>query len=178
MLKNTFRHLYCTTTITLLVFCSQIVLASELPLFDAHVHYSADVWESISPQNAISKLKNNGIQQAIVSSTPANGAVKLYNADPAFVIPFLRPYRSPGDRNDWYKNPEILEYVRSNLKEFEYRGLGEFHLFGSQVDTPVMQGILEIAKEKNLILLTHSNHETIDALFRVAPALIIILAES
>lgn len=176
MQTNTFRHSYYIITITILIFFSQIVSANELLLFDAHVHYSADVWEAIPPQKAINKLKNNGIQQAIVSSTPANGAIKLYNANPSLVIPFLRPYRSSADRNDWYKNPEILEYVQSNLKNFKYRGLGEFHLFGSQVDTPVMQGILEIAKEKNLVLLAHSNHETIDALFRVAPSLTIIWA--
>ena len=167
-----FVHIVCYMfTIAILILGTENITASELPLFDAHVHYSADVWEAIPPQEAINKLKNNGIQQAIVSSTPADGAVKLYNANPDIVIPFLRPYRSPSDRNNWYKNPEILEYVRTNLENFRYRGIGEFHLFGSQVDTPVMQGIIELAKKHNLILLTHSNHETIDALFRVAPNL-------
>ena len=171
-----FQILYSAFTVAVLLLGSDKLAASEMPLFDAHVHYSANVWESIPPEHAIKKLKNNGIQRAIVSSTPPSGAIKLYNANPDFVIPFLRPYWSPNDRNTWYKNPEILEYVRVNLKKFNYRGLGEFHLFGSKVNTPVMQGILKLAKEKKLILLTHSNHETIDALFKAAPTLTIIWA--
>jgi len=150
--------------------------ASKLPLFDAHVHYSKDVWQTIPADDAIRRLKKNGIQRAIVSSTPADGAIKLYRENPDFVIPFLRPYRSPDDRRTWYKNPEILEYIRSSLESFNYKGLGEFHLFGSQIDTPVMQGILDIAKKRNLILLAHADHETIDALISAAPALTVIWA--
>lgn len=176
MIKNTFYNSCYTIIITILIISSQNTAANELPLFDAHVHYSSDVWETIPPKRAINKLKRNGIRKVIVSSTPANGAIKLHNAKPDFVIPFLRPYRTSADRNNWYKNPEILEYVESNLKEFNYRGLGEFHLFGSRVNTPVMQGILKLAKENKLILMAHSNHETIDALIQAAPSLTIIWA--
>ncbi|WP_455219180.1 amidohydrolase family protein [Kaarinaea lacus] len=178
MLKNIFYNYYYTIIVTILIFSSQNIAASDLLLFDAHVHYSSDVWETIPPKRAINKLKRVGIRKAIVSSTPANGAVKLFNAKPDFVIPFLRPYRTSADRNNWYNNPEILEYVESNLKEFRYRGLGEFHLFGSQVGTPVMQGILKLAKENKLILMAHSNHETIDALIQAAPSLTIIWAHA
>lgn len=153
-----------------------VTQANGLPLFDAHIHYSEDIWQSIPPNDAIKRLKDNGIQRAIVSSTPANGAIKLFKQDPDLVIPFLRPYRNSEDRRDWYSNPEILEYVRDNLEKFNYRGLGEFHLFGSQVDTPVMKGILALANQKNLVLLAHSNHETIDALIQAAPKLTIIWA--
>lgn len=150
--------------------------ASELQLFDSHVHYSEDIWQAIPADDAIKRLKEQGIQRAIVSSTPADGAIKLFKQDPEFVIPFLRPYRTPEDRRDWYKNLEILEYVRANLKKFNYRGLGEFHLFGSQVDTPVMKGILDLARKKNLILLAHSDHETIDALIAAVPELTVVWA--
>lgn len=150
--------------------------ASGLPLFDAHVHYSEDVWQAIPAENAIKRLKKHGIQRAIVSGTPADGAIKLFKQNPKLVVPFLRPYRTAEDRREWYTNPEILEYVRSQLEKFDYRGLGEFHLFGSQVDTPAMKGILELARKKNLILLSHSNHETIDALIAAAPNLTIIWA--
>ena len=170
------RYIFKAIIICLLVICVNPVSASEFPLFDAHVHYSEDVWQAIPPQDAIQRLKKHGIQRAIVSGTPADGAIKLFKQDPEFVIPFLRPYRTAEDRRDWYTNPEILEYVRSQLESFNYRGLGEFHLFGSQVDTPVMKGILELAKNKNLILLAHSNHETIDALIAAVPNLKIIWA--
>ena len=168
---------YCSYTfVAILILFSNLAVADDLPLFDAHVHYSSNVWNAIPPSDAINRLKKNGVQQAIVSSTPAKGALMLYEANSEFVIPFLRPYRSPDDRKDWYKNPQILDYIKTNLKDSNFRGLGEFHLFGSQVDTPVMQGILKIATEKRLIILTHSDHETIDALFDATPALTIIWA--
>jgi hypothetical protein len=150
--------------------------AGELPLFDAHVHYNEDIWQAIPADDAIKRLQKQGIRRAIVSSTPANGAITLFKQDPGLVIPFLRPYRTPNDRRDWYKNPDILNYVRTQLESFEYRGLGEFHLFGSQVDTPVMKGILALANKKNLILLAHADHETIDALLTAAPNQTVIWA--
>jgi hypothetical protein len=150
--------------------------AGEFPLFDAHVHYSEDIWQTIPTDDAIKRLEKQGIRRAIVSSTPANGAIKLFKQNPELVIPFLRPYRTPDDRSDWYKNPDILKYVRSQLESFDYRGLGEFHLFDSQVNTPVMKGLLALAREKNLILLAHSDHETIDALLTAAPNLTVIWA--
>ncbi len=152
------------------------ISAAELPLFDAHVHYQEDIWQAIPADDAIQRLKKQGIRRAIVSSTPANGAIKLFNQDPELVIPFLRPYRTPADRRDWYNNPAILEYVRSQLDSFDYRGLGEFHLFDSQVKTPVMKELLTLAEKKNLILLAHSDHETIDALLTAVPNLTIIWA--
>jgi len=151
--------------------------ASDLPLFDAHVHYNEAIWQKIPAEDAIQHLKKNGIKRAIVSSTPASGAITLFEQDPEFVIPFLRPYRSAHDRwGEWYNNPEVLEYVRSNLERFDFKGLGEFHLMDSQVDTSVMQGLLALAKKKNLVLLAHSNSETIDALLAAAPNLTIIWA--
>ena len=150
--------------------------AGELPLFDAHVHYSEDIWQAIPADDAIIRLEKQGIRRAIVSSTPANGAIKLYEQNPGLVIPFLRPYRTPDDRRDWYKNPDILNYIRSQLESFDYRGLGEFHLFGSQVNTPVMKDILALARKKNLILFAHSDTETIDALLTAAPNLTVIWA--
>ena len=167
---------YLATIIFLWLMGFALTSAGELPLFDAHVHYQEDVWQAIPADTAIKLLKKQGIHRAIVSSTPANGAIKLYEQNPELVVPFLRPYRTPADRRDWYKNPEILEYVRTQLEKFDYRGLGEFHLFGSQVNTPVMQGLLALAKEKNLILYAHSDPETIDALLAAAPNLTLIWA--
>lgn len=166
----------------LCLFCLLLIamaqaFASDLPLFDAHVHYNEDIWQAMPAENAIQRLKKTGIRRAIVSSTPAEGTLRLFKQDPEFVIPFLRPYRSPYDRwGNWFTNPEVLDYVRSNLERFDFKGLGEFHLMGSQVDTAVMKGILELAKEKNLVLLAHSNPETIDALLAVASNLTIIWA--
>ncbi len=176
MIKYRFLPHYLTAIISLWLVGFAQSSAAELPLFDAHVHYQEDIWQAIPADVAVQRLKKQGIRRAFVSSTPANGAIKLFNQDPELVIPFLRPYRTPADRRDWYNNPDILDYVRSQLESFDYRGLGEFHLFGSQVNTPVMKEILALAEKKNLILLAHSDHETIDALLNAAPNLTLIWA--
>lgn len=176
MIKYRLLPHYLATLIFLWLMGFAQTYAGELPLFDAHVHYNEDVWQAIPADEALKRLQKQGIRRAIVSSTPATGAINLFKQDPGLVIPFLRPYRTPADRRDWYKNPEILEYVRTQLESFDYRGLGEFHLFDSQVNTPVMQGLLALARDKNLILLAHSDPETIDALLTAAPNLTVIWA--
>ena len=167
---------YLATMIFLWLIGLTQTFAGEFPLFDAHVHYNKDIWQAIPTDDAIERLKKQGIRRAIVSSTSDDGAIKLFKQNPELVIPFLRPYRSPADRRDWYKNPDILKYVSSQLESFDYQGLGEFHLFDSQVKTPVMKEILALARKKNLILLAHSDHETIDALLTAAPNLTVIWA--
>ena len=64
-----------------------------LPIFDAHIHYSHDVWDAISPQDAIRRLREAGVKRALVSSSSDEGTQRLYQADPTFVVPSLRPYR-------------------------------------------------------------------------------------
>ena len=93
MIKLPLLPRYSAAIICLWLNCINQSLASELPLFDAHVHYSEDIWQAIPVEDAIKRLKENGIQRAIVSSTPADGAIKLFRKNPEFVIPFLRPYR-------------------------------------------------------------------------------------
>jgi hypothetical protein len=38
--------------------------AQELPIFDAHIHYSHDAWESVPPRQAIELLRKAGVTRA------------------------------------------------------------------------------------------------------------------
>src|SRR2546428_9689983 len=42
---------------------------TELPIFDAHIHYNSDVWEVVPPKEAITRLRKAGIVRALVSSS-------------------------------------------------------------------------------------------------------------
>jgi hypothetical protein len=42
--------------------------AAELPIFDAHLHYSHDAWEQVPPEVAIDLLRRAGLRRALVSS--------------------------------------------------------------------------------------------------------------
>src|SRR5262249_3848363 len=45
------------------------VHAAELPIFDAHIHYSEDAWNVVSPKEAIEILRSSGVKRALVSSS-------------------------------------------------------------------------------------------------------------
>ena len=48
--------------------------AAEMPIFDAHVHYSHDAWDNLPPKDAIAILRKAGLKRALVSRAPATRA--------------------------------------------------------------------------------------------------------
>ncbi len=150
----------------------------QLPLFDAHIHYNRDVWEEYPPAKVLQILKDAGVEHALVSSTPDDGTLKLYDADPQRIVPFLRPYRAQADLRDWFNDPSVLLYLGERLKRDAYRGIGEFHLYAGQAGTPVIKRIVTLAVEKGLILHVHSDEATIEELFKLNPKLTILWAHA
>ena len=67
--------------------------AEELPISDAHLHYSHDAWDSVPPQQAIAILRKAGLKRALISSSGDDGQQRLAALAPDLVIPELRPYR-------------------------------------------------------------------------------------
>ena len=51
--------------------------AAELPIFDAHVHYSHDAWDNLPPKAAIEILRKAGVKRALVSSSGDDGQQRL-----------------------------------------------------------------------------------------------------
>src|SRR5947199_8232786 len=72
-------------------------VAAQYPVFDAHIHYSRPDWDAYPPERALALLARAGVRRAIVSSTPDDGTLKLYERAPTVVVPFLRPYRTRED---------------------------------------------------------------------------------
>jgi hypothetical protein len=68
-----------------------------LPIVDAHIHYSRPDWDVLSPAQVLAILDRARVQRALVSSTPDDGTLKLYEAAPHRIVPFLRPYRMRED---------------------------------------------------------------------------------
>src|SRR5207245_9062121 len=85
--------------------------AAQFPIFDAHIHYSRPDWEAYTPERALSILAAAGVRRAIVSSTPDDGTLKLYEKAPKGVVPFLRPYRTRDDMGSWPRDPGVQAYV-------------------------------------------------------------------
>jgi len=135
-----------------------------LPIFDAHIHYSQPDWSVYTPEAIFGILDKAGVRWAMVSSTPDEGTIRLYEKSPARIVPILRPYRTRPDMGTWTADLSILPYVEERLNRGIYKGLGEFHLSASQADDPVVRGFADLARRHNLFLYAHTDAAGMEAL--------------
>jgi hypothetical protein len=152
--------------------------APELPIFDAHIHYSQSDWETLSPHQVLTILEKAGVRQALVSSTPDDGTLKLYQVDAKRIVPFLRPYRTRGDMENWHSDPEVQAYVEERLKRGVYKGIGEFHLSATDADKPVVKRFAELAAKEDIFLHAHVDEVGVETLLRMYPDVKILWAHA
>ncbi len=151
--------------------CSAAV--AERTIYDAHIHYSEDVWEALPAKQAIGLLKQNGIEKALVSSTPSEGAIKLYHADPDRVLPMLRPYKSWRHRYYWFKDEQLDAYLNTLLEQVPFVGIGEFHVFGDDATLPPVRRMIAMAEQRKLVLHAHTDLPGITQLLNTSGGVVI-----
>ena len=152
--------------------------AQELPIFDAHIHYSHDAWERVPPAQAIDLLRKAGVRRALVSSSGDDGQQRLYAAAPDLILPSLRPYRSRGDIGTWVRDETVVPYLEDRLKRYRYVAIGEFHVYGADADLPVVRRVVQLAKQHGIFLHSHSDADAIERHFKQDPAARILWAHS
>ena len=152
--------------------------AQPLPIADAHIHYSQPDWDSHPPERVLGILARANVVRALVSSTPDDGTLKLYERAPKLVVPFLRPYRTRGDMSGWPRDPGVAAYVEERLKKGIYRGIGEFHLSASDADAPVVQRFAALAAQQKLFLHAHVDDVTVEKLLTLYPGVRILWAHA
>lgn len=165
-------------TFTLCLFAAATPADPLLSVFDAHVHYNRVDWARYPPARVLKLWDENAVAAALVSSTPDDGTRKLHELAPARVIAFLRPYRSPADRANWFANAEVLAYIERRLRHGIYRGIGEFHLFDGQSGTPQIKRLVGLAVENDIVLYAHSDPATVRALYAINPQVKILWAHA
>jgi hypothetical protein len=143
--------------------------AQELPLFDAHIHYSRQAWELYPPAEVIRLLDLAGIRRALVSSTPDEGTRRLYDAAPDRVVPLLRLYRDSGSSSAWHRDASFLDYVERELASGFYRGVGEVHLEAGDVEAPVVSQAVRLAARRDLPVQVHTGEDGMAALLQRYP---------
>ena len=143
--------------------------AAELPIFDAHVHYSHDAWESVPPADAVAILRKAGVTRALVSSSGDDGTHRMAALAPDLVLPSLRPYRTRGELSSWLHDETVIPYLADRLRKHSYVAIGEFHVFGADADLPNMRRAVELAKRHGLVLHAHGDADAIERLFRHDP---------
>jgi predicted TIM-barrel fold metal-dependent hydrolase len=154
------------------------VEAQELPIVDAHIHYSQPDWSVMTPAQALAILDRAGVQRALVSSTPDDGTLKLYEAAPQRIVPFLRPYRKREDMASWHSDPAVQAYLEERLTRGIYKGIGEFHLAAAHVEAPVVKRCAELAAQQQLFLHAHVDDVTVEKLLRLYPQVRILWAHA
>jgi hypothetical protein len=152
--------------------------AAELPIFDAHVHYSHDAWQVVPPKEAVALLRKAGLRRALVSSSDDEGTQKLLAEAPDLIVPELRPYRTRADVSGWVRDEAIIAYLEERLRRHRYVGIGEFHLYGADADLPVPRRMVELARQHGLLLHAHSDADAVDRLFQQDPGARVLWAHA
>jgi hypothetical protein len=148
---------------------ASVACGSEIPIFDAHVHYSHDAVELVPPEEFIAILRKAGLKRALVSSSDDAGTQKLYALAPDLIVPELRPYRRRGEIATWVRDPGVVTYLEERLGKYRYVAIGEFHLYGADADLPVPRRMVALAKQYGLMLHAHSDVDAIERLFAQWP---------
>jgi hypothetical protein len=153
--------------------------AQGLPVFDAHIHYSQPDWAVLTPDQVLAILDRAGVQHALVSSTPDDGTLKLYDKAPRRIVPFLRPYRSREDMLTWHSDPAVQASVEERLSRGIYKGIGEFHLaVAEHAAAPVVKRCAELAVQRQLFLHVHADAITVEKLLELHPQVKILWAHA
>lgn len=168
------------------VVCSRPTLAREaLPIFDAHLHYNDEATAVYPVADVLRRFRESGVVAILATSRPNDGSRALVAAatgDPRSaprVVPFVRPYRNHADRQTWFNDPEIFALIETELaRGVGYRGIGEFHVFGRDADTPWVRRIVALAVERGLWLHAHCDDAALDILLAHDPRVRIIWAHT
>jgi hypothetical protein len=152
--------------------------AAEIPIFDAHVHYSHDAWDVVPPKDVIAILRKAGVKRVLLSSSNDEGTQKLLAEAPDLIVPELRPYRTRGDAGSWTRDETVIKYLEERLAKHKYFGIGEFHLYGADAELPVPRRMVELAKQHNLLLHAHSDSDAVERLFRQYPGARVLWAHA
>ena len=153
--------------------------AQEIPVFDAHIHYNQPDWSVYSPGKIFDILDQAGVRWAIVSSTPDEGTLRLFEKKPKCIIPILRPYRTQGDMGAWMKDASISPHVEKKLERGIYRGIGEFHISHGEIDSSaVVRGFAALAAERGIFLYAHTDESGVEKLLRLKPQVRILWAHA
>ena len=113
-------------------------------------------------------FRRNNVAGIIANSRPNKGTHQLVDAKAPglWVVPFIRPYRTRDDVQNWSTDPAIYDLIESEYKRGYFRGVGEFHIYGNAAQAPLVKKVVEFAVERDLYLLAHCDEAALLILHR------------
>ncbi|MBZ0215546.1 MAG: amidohydrolase, partial [Fimbriimonadaceae bacterium] len=151
----------------------------DVPIFDAHMHYKEPAWGPYPPGTVIELMDASGVAMALVSSTPDDGTIMLYEFAPDRIVPELRPYHGSAGSGNWTKADGMLDYLKDRLARYPHEGIGEFHVHNvDPSDRNLLTSIAGLAVARNIPVHIHSGAAPVRAFYDYQPKLTIIWAHA
>jgi predicted TIM-barrel fold metal-dependent hydrolase len=155
--------------------CAALAADGTLPIFDAHFHWISPASDAYTAEELLARMDEGAACRSIVSSTPNDRTLELWELAPTRVVPAFRLYRTEDDKFQWSERTDMGAFMGQGLPEADFAALGEFHLFeGARLDAPGLQALVEAARSSGLDLLAHVEPTHIDYLFEAVPGTRII----
>jgi hypothetical protein len=128
-----------------------------LKIFDAHLHYNQEPNPYYPLERVLDVFRRNGVAGILANSRPNKGTHQLVDAKAPglWVVPFIRPYRTRDDVQNWSTDPAIYDLIEAEYKRGYFRGIGEFHIYGNAAQAPLVKQVVDFAAGRNLYLLAH-----------------------
>jgi hypothetical protein len=143
------------------------VAQQSLKIFDAHLHYNQEPNPYYPLERVLDVFRRNNVAGIIANSRPNKGTHQLVDAKAPglWVVPFIRPYRTRDDVQNWSTDPAIYDLIESEYKRGYFRGVGEFHIYGNAAQGPLVKKVVDFAVARDLYLLAHCDEPALLALF-------------
>jgi len=178
LIRQTTGHLFRAVIFFFIIMISAWSASAELPVIDAHIHYSHDAWDVTPAKKAVAILREAGLKKAFVSSSSDEGTQKLYAIAPELVVPVLRPYRKRGETSSWKYDETVPTMLGKRLRKYRYAGIGEFHAQGEDIELPVLRQVIGLAKQYGIYLHAHVDSDAIHRIFKQNPDAVVLWAHS
>jgi hypothetical protein len=141
-----------------------------LKIFDAHLHYNQEPNPFYPLDRVLDIFRRNHVAGILANSRPNNGTHQLVDATAPglWVVPFIRPYRTRDDVQNWSTDPAIYDLIEAEYRRGYFRGVGEFHIYGDAAQGVLVKKVVDFAAARDLYLLAHCDE----------PALLILAAHN
>jgi Amidohydrolase len=128
-----------------------------LKIFDAHLHYNQEPNPYYPLDRVLEVFRRNGVAGILANSRPNKGTHQLVDAKAPglWVVPFIRPYRTRDDVQNWSNDPAIYDLIEAEYKRGYFRGVGEFHIYGNAAQGALVKKAVDFAAARDLYLLAH-----------------------
>lgn len=153
--------------------------AKNLPIFDAHIHYKEPAWRQFPVERIIDLMDRHGVAMGLVSSSPDEGTIMLWEHAPNRIVPELRPYHGRAGSSNWTEIAGMESYLQGRLDQYPHEGIGEFHIRNRGMwNEPLFKDVVRMAKEDDLYLHIHAGADPIRWIYELDPDVKVIWAHA